>query len=85
MFSSLLIHLIFNIPASSSLRSLASRADIIRVLPAILQLLKETMRPLGRGGHFDADKLAALGLTSERMKKGEALFSYQLLLPIIAP
>ena len=41
--------------------------------------------PTSRHGCLDVDKLKKMGLTKERMVNGDALFFYQLLLPICSP
>jgi hypothetical protein len=46
---------------------------------------RDNMFPKERKGHLDAGKLRSLGLTKERMKDNDALFFYQLLLPICDP
>jgi hypothetical protein len=45
----------------------------------------EDMFPESRKGELDGDLLETLGLTKERMVKGDALFFHQLLLPMCDP
>jgi hypothetical protein len=45
----------------------------------------EDMFPESRKGALDCDLLERLGLTKERMKKEDALFFHQLLLPMCDP
>jgi hypothetical protein len=45
----------------------------------------EDMFPESRKGELDGDLLETLGLTKERMIKGDALFFHQLLLPMCDP
>jgi hypothetical protein len=46
---------------------------------------RENLFPPTRKGQLDAQLLKIMGLTEERMKTGDALFFYQLLLPICDP